>query len=172
LQIWPLVLAYINKGTVPAAGFRLGWFVALPVFIANCVQSPTAPASGRSAASLVIEGIRVEAHRFSTTSYVPLLGYEVRFLLRELEGKSGATIQTVSLPGEERYRTCWRAPLRVPPGGTLDVFYTDAGLEWLGDCAPYASGFTGPVDDLELVVTFKDDDGRAGIVRAVATVPK
>ena len=94
-------------------------------------------------------------------------GYEVRFLLRETGGRSGATVQRIAFYGpdgsDETGPGCWRDSLRVPPGGVLDTFHTDAGQYWLAYCSP---GSGGPVrtPSLSIVVTFTDDDGRVGEV--------
>jgi hypothetical protein len=104
--------------------------------------------------------------------------YEVRFLVRELGGRSGAIIKwiTVHNPNlrageststQHQSESCWRTELRVPPGGTLDTFYTDAGSAWLSYCwvgidaLPGASSF--PIE-----VFFKDDYGYEGSVKATA----
>jgi hypothetical protein len=42
---------------------------------------------------------------------------------------------------------CWRDALRVPPGGTLDVFETDAGIDWLGYCGVSIGGPDPDSDD-------------------------
>ena len=58
---------------------------------------------------------------------------------------------------------CWRDQLRVPPGGVLDTFYTDAGSDWLLYCGP---GSGGPIatPSLMIRVTLKDDDGALSTV--------
>ena len=62
---------------------------------------------------------------------------------------------------------CWRDALRVPPGGTLDTFYTKAGWDWLSYCAPTydtsvnTTTLNAPVT---LRVTFLDDEGRTGFL--------
>jgi hypothetical protein len=101
----------------------------------------------------------------------PPFWFDIRFLLRETGGTSGATLQTVfvgdhSGGGELAWVECWRDPLRVPPGGTLDTFYTQAGWDWLSYCGPWYGGavnthnLTAPVT---IHVTFLDDEGRPGV---------
>jgi hypothetical protein len=100
--------------------------------------------------------------------------YLVRFAFAETGGKSGATIQNIETAIEDRFNTgpgCWRDTLRVPPGGTLDTFDTDAGAKWLGYCAPDAASRT-EATRVSLVVTFTDDDGHSGTVQATATVTR
>ncbi len=95
--------------------------------------------------------------------------YEPRFLLTETSGNIGATIQDILVQGpnesEQTGPGCWREPLRVPPGGTLDIFYTDAGLQSLTYCAPGCSG-RAPSAPLRVVVSFIDDGGHPGTVQA------
>lgn len=179
---------------MPLPCFRCHGVVALMVFT-GCsglpsVPTPAAPAQtsaaptptpaapvipGPVAASLSIESIIVDVIRFpAMASYPASFGYEVRFLLRERGGRSGATIRSVSLPGEIRDFvpgfSCLNELLRVPPGGSLDVFYSEEGVRRLGYCAPSAYGFIDPVTHLELLVTFTDDTGRGGEARAVVPV--
>jgi hypothetical protein len=100
--------------------------------------------------------------------------YLVRFALAETGGKSGATIQNIETAIEDRFNTgsgCWRDTLRVPPGGTLDTFDTDAGDRWLGYCAPDAASRT-EANRVSLVVTFTDDDGRSSTVQATTSVTR
>ena len=103
------------------------------------------------------------------------LHYAVRFLLRETTGLGGVTVQNVwpvSPDGiDEGYSfgpMCFHRTLRVPPGGTLDVFDTDSGLSSLG-CQPSTWGRMA-APQLDLVVRFKDDDGRDGETKAVIDV--
>ena len=99
-------------------------------------------------------------------------GYVPRFLLRETGKISGATIQNILVQGpyggDNAGPGCWGESLRVPPGGTLDTFYTDEGLKWLGYCAPASEGSTA-TPQLRMVVSFTDDEQRAGSIEAVAT---
>ena len=67
---------------------------------------------------------------------------------------------------------CWRNTIRVEPGGTLNVF--EVGRDSLGDlsyCAPFVASRT-EASHVSIVVTFTDDDGRSGTVRATATVTR
>ena len=101
----------------------------------------------------------------------PAFEYEPRFQLRETGGKSGATIQNVFLGavnggGDNTGPVCWRDVLRVPPGGTLDTFYTDEGYKWLGYCGVWSNG-SSETPTLQLIVTFTDDDGVTGRADAI-----
>ena len=120
-------------------------------------------------ASLVIERLTVDVS--GQNGY---FGYLTRFLLRETTGQSGATILGIVVAGPSGSDAtgpgCWIDKLWVPPGGTLDTFYTDAGLDWLLYCAP-GSGGRERNPQLRVRVTFIDDGGREGIVEAV-TVTK
>ena len=94
-------------------------------------------------------------------------GYEVRFLLREISGRSGATINRIVVYGptgtDETGAGCWREKLRVPPMGSLDTFHTEEGSNWLLYCGPGSAGTTAsPV--LHVIVTFTDDFGVAGSI--------
>jgi hypothetical protein len=51
--------------------------------------------------------------------------------------------------------------------GTLDIFFSDH--KELGYCAPFVDG-TSRTPDVHVVVTFTDDAGRTGQVRAIFTV--
>ena len=100
--------------------------------------------------------------------------YLVRFALAETGGKSGATIQNIETAIEDRFNTgsgCWRDTLRVPPGGTLDIFDTDAGEKWLSYCAPDAASRT-EANRVSIVVTFTDDDGHSNTVQATTSVTR
>ena len=107
--------------------------------------------------------------RASQTRGLPGFEAEVRFLLRETGRTIGATIGTVTVPGETRDGFC-TAGLYVAPGGVLDTYYTDEGFKSLGYCATYL-GIV-PTRTLgvpaSVSVTFTDDDGVLGTVSAVA----
>jgi len=154
----------------------LGTAMPLP----GCSQLPAAPASPTrihtpaplpdpldaiTNASVAIEDASAIVRQEGGARF----GYEVRFLLRETGGHSGATVQKIIVYGpdgsDETGPGCWGASLRVPPGGALETFYTDAGQYWLAYCAP---GSGGPVrtPSLTIGVTFTDDDGRVGEVRS------
>ena len=96
---------------------------------------------------------------------------EVRFLLRETSGVSGATVREVVVPGggDPSDPACWGRELRVPPGGTLDTFYTDDGVRWLGYCGPWGITAAQPRDPITVIVRFYDDEGRLGSVEATVT---
>jgi len=85
---------------------------------------------------------------------------------------SGATIDRIVIYGpsgsDETGPGCWRTKLRVPAGGVLDTFYTDAGRQWLLYCSP-GSGGTTASPRLEAEITFSDDRGVAGSLRIPIT---
>ena len=120
------------------------------------------------AASLVIERL--------TASGVPLRNsflYLARFLIRETSGTSGATIKKVHIGsvaggGDGVTDDCWGGGLRVPPGGTLDTFFTEDGRYWLGYCEPGGASPT-QVDTVWVTVTFHDDSGVIGTATADIT---
>ena len=98
--------------------------------------------------------------------------YEPRFRLRETTGSTAVTIDNIAVGYgggfDNTGPSCWVSPLKVPAGGTLDVFYTDEGQRWLGYCAVWSGG---PIETptLDVVVSFTADDGRTGTVRTVIT---
>jgi|SRR4051812_22280370 hypothetical protein len=145
--------------------------ITAPISIPSPVAPLPPPSPALPTAALVIEQLSVIVH-------APLrpgesFWYEPRFLLRETSGNSGATIQKVAVFGsngsDETGPGCWGNVLRVSPGGTFDMFYTDQGIRRLAYCAPESYGVA-TVPTLRLVVTFADDDGRTGTVDAAATV--
>lgn len=101
--------------------------------------------------------------------------YEPRFLLTETSGNSGATIQEIQVHGpagsDITGSGCWQDAIRVPPGGTLDTFFTDAGAKWLVYCAPGTSGGSATAQ-IRVVVSFVDDGGHRETVEAVVTAAK
>jgi hypothetical protein len=154
-------------------------------FVAGCGTSPTIPSHTPSVTSTTPSPAPTSAavlsvSRFTATA-VPTtndgsykFGYLVRFALAETGGKSGATIQNIETAIEDRFNTgagCWRDTLRVPPGGTLETFNTDAGEKWLSYCAPDAASRT-EASRVSLVVTFTDDDGRSSAVQATTSVTR
>ena len=109
---------------------RRGWADARALVVVD--------SSRRASAVLAIEDpfVIVRSSRLSARFEV-----EVRFLLRETGGKSGATIRSIFLGdgrggGEMRDGICTDG-LRVPAGGVLHTFYTDEGFESLGYCSTY-----------------------------------
>src|SRR5262249_15685478 len=128
-------------------------------------RPPATPAE-TTAAQLVIEQQSMKVVYPAVNGYFQ---YELRFLLRETTGKSGATIENLLVGdgrggGDNTGPACWRETLRVPPGGTLDTFYTEAGWKWLGYCGIFPNFRTENPPMLYVVVTFKDDDGRTGSI--------
>ena len=129
---------------------------------------PPPPTVSSALASVVLENAKVIVHK--QESY---FGYEVRFRLRETAGKSGGTVQNVFVQspdggGDNTGPGCWQTPLRVPPSGTLDTFYTDEGARWLSYCAP-AGGGNSAMPVLRITVTFTDDQGGVGSAGAIAS---
>jgi len=100
-------------------------------------------------------------------------GYGVKFLLRERGGLVGAQIESVTVASDqssdETGPSCWRDNLRVPPGGTLDIFYSDKGLESLGYCAPGIASPT-PLGSVRVIVNFQGEDNPKGTVAVVIPV--
>ena len=123
---------------------------------------PPSPPPPASIAMLAIEQLSV------VPLSDPRFGYDVRFQLRETSGNSGATLQDVFVGdlfggGDHTGPGCWGQALRVPPGGTLDTFYSDAGRNWLSYCGV---GGSHPTKSVRVLVMFTDDDGRLGSVVA------
>ena len=149
----------------PTAPNAITYFPPLPS------PTPLPPPSPPTAAAVVIEdawaGVRWPNDLDKSFGFGP------RFLLRETGGKSGATLLRIVVSGpngtDETDPGCWGPTLRVPPGGTLDTFYTDAGFKWLLYCAP-GTGGSHMVSQVGLSVTFADDEGRVGVVGAVVPV--
>jgi hypothetical protein len=154
-------------------------------FVAGCSTSPTIPSPTPSVTSTTpspapTSAAALSISRFTATA-VPTTNdgsykfvYLVRFALAETGGKSGATIQNIETAIEDRFNTgpgCWRDTLRVPPGGTLDTFDTDAGEKWLSYCSPDPASRT-EASRVSLVVTFTDDDGRSSTVQATTSVTR
>jgi len=130
-----------------------------------------APNPGSSIAVLAITAFTVTA---VPDPYIPgLFNLVEKFDLTETSGLSGATIRSITslsdvvsdMTGVE----CWRDPIRVPAGGTLDTF--DAGLDSLGYCAP-ASATRDRSAQVSIVISFLDDAGRAGIAYASAPISR
>jgi hypothetical protein len=123
-----------------------------------------------TSAVLLIEQLSIRVH---PQTQGDKFGYEPRFQLREASGYSGATIQNVAVVApnggsDNTGPSCWRDTLRVPPGGVLDTFFSDAGASWLSYCAVWSGG-NSETPDLLVVVTFIDDEGHVGSVQSRAT---
>jgi len=94
-------------------------------------------------------------------------GYVPRFMLREVGGQLGATIEYINIfdPQTNSWNatgpTCWGTPLHVAANGVLDTFFTDQGADWLSYCAPGTEG-TSPKPTLRIVITFASDNGASG----------
>ena len=168
----PFVLLVLSMGcgTAPSAPSRTIQPTA-PTEIPPSSLILPAPVS-TTAASLAIEAPSVTIFPDGPNYF----GYGVRFRLTETGGKSGATIQNVFVGftdggGDHTGPSCWRDTIRVPAGATLDTFYTNEGLDWLAYCAPHSGGYS-QTPDLHVFVSFTDDYGGSGTIRAVATVSK
>lgn len=126
-------------------------------------SSPAIPAVSNPSSAAVTEEdpfaiVGTDGSRFA---------YGVRFRLREISGKSGATVTRVVVYGpsgsDETNPGCWGDSLRVPALGTLDTFYTDEGAHWLLYCGPGSGGnIASPA--LHVIVTFTDDNGVTGSI--------
>ncbi len=132
------------------------------------VIPPPPPTVSSALASVVLENAKVIVHKTEGG-----FGYDVRFQVRETGGKSGGTVQNVFVQnpdggGDNTGPGCWVTPLRVPPSGILDTFYTDEGSRWLSYCAP-ASGGNSAMPVLRITVTFTDDQGGVGSAGAIAS---
>lgn len=159
----------IGCGSAPQSPFS----PSLPVVSAPAPPAPEVPSTVASLAledAFAIGGICGKDTCGPGAGY----GYEVRFLVRELGGRSGATIKEILVynpnhaPGDTSSQaageSCWREELRVPPGGTLDTFYTDAGSRWLSYCY-VGIGASTEVSSLSIEVFFVDDSRNRGSVR-------
>ena len=153
------------------APLLLAWFctlgcdrsvATLPTPITSTVTQtpPPPPPAPKTAATarLVVSDFTLTVH--------PGYSAQARFTLTEIGGVSGATIDTVAVWTMQETdftgQSCWKTPIHVEAGGTLDAF--DARSGSLSYCAPY---FDGPISDsVSLTVTFIDDHGVAGTVNA------
>lgn len=100
------------------------------------------------------------------------------FILRETGGASGATVQNAWLEGPDGAEpgliggpACpHNTKIRVPPGGTSDIFHRAAG----GDGYCHIWGDLPNRTErrqLELIIEFTDDDGRRRAFRTTVDVP-
>ena len=166
--------------------------LSLTIVAAACSDSPVAPAPpplpsissrspqppGPSSASLVIEDFAAIVKRSPIDGRgVPVedgwFAVEVRFLLRETGGNSGATVESFFLGdgtgGGASFAGFCLEGLRVLPGGVYDTLNTDEGYASWGYCAPYWGVVRAPIKEVMfLTVNFVDDVGRAGSVSAQA----
>ena len=171
---------YIGLRAVTAAVFvvSLGSLSAcdsatrsIPTPMAPSAPVPPSPVPDPPRATL-------EVSNFSVTEVSPHSGqrdyvYLVKFWLKETSGTSGATVLSVwSSAGAGSDLTdagCWRERIRVEPGGTLDFF--DKGWKDLGYCAPITSSSI-PAQSVGIVIAYIDDEGRRGLVDALAPVAR
>ena len=121
----------------------------------------------------------LEVFNFNVTEVGPRSGqrgyvYNIRFWLKETSGRSGATIVSIA-SGVDGVGTdiadagCWRERIRVGPGGTLDIF--DKGWDGLSYCAPI-TGSSIPAQSVGILIEYIDDEGRLGLLYAVAPVAR
>lgn len=133
--------------------------------------SPTDHRPESLPAVLVVEALSVTVNG-QTGGY---FGYTVRFRLRETGGQSSAVVGNIVVSGVDESGEfgpgCWGGPVIVPAGGTLDLFETDAGAEWLGYCGLFTGGRT-QTPTLRVIVNFIDDQGRAGRAEAAIAVTR
>ena len=165
--------------------------LSVAIAAAACNYNPVAPdplhstqlsassPSPSTRASLTIEDFVVVVKRspVDSTGASVVDGWfslEVRFALRETGSNSGATIKSFFLGddagGGAMFDGFCIGDLRVPPGGIYDTLSTDEGYESWSYCAPYWGVVSAPLKEspIFLTVTFVDDDGRMGAVRARA----
>jgi hypothetical protein len=140
-------------------------------------------------ATLALSELSVVVSRFAQHDTV-YWGYEPKFRVAETSGGTGAVITAVRVAApfpvsppdsiwEETSEACWRNPLRVEAGGTLEAFniepWTDGG--WtkggLGYCAPSLASYRDEgLPSVVITVTFTDDNGNHGAVWATIPVPQ
>jgi hypothetical protein len=145
---------------------------------------PSPPPSGPTSASLRIENFSVivkpsrmngRAEPVAVTD--GWFSLEVRFLLRETGGKSGATVNDFFVEHGVLGGGAWfggpcGGGFRVPPGDVYDTLNTDDGFASWGYCAPYLGvEKLGEEYPLFLTVYFEDDEGNPGSVRVEAIRP-
>jgi len=134
---------------------------------------PSVPSVSRGPASLIIEAVSVATKFPPTDGY---FYYYVRFLVRETSGNTAATIENVVVNSPDHSldtgRWCWGdyVSTSVMPGGTLDVFYSDAGAQLIGDyCAP-ATRARSESFPLTVILTFRDEGGNEGTVETTVNL--
>jgi hypothetical protein len=166
-----IVAVIFSAALLSFAGCESG--IPTPTFPSAVVSQP---ASAPPAPPAAVAVARLEVSNFTATVVTPTKAsdpfwYETRFRLTETTGVSGATIQRVkaAIAGGDSDETgpeCWRTPIRVEPGGTLDVF--DTGWRSLSYCAPGTSSRI-EVSPVSVTITFADDFGGIGTVTATTT---
>lgn len=139
-------------------GCDRGVIAPMPTPITSTVPGTSPPPEPATTARLAVSDFTVTVH--------PGYSAEARFTLTEIGGVSGATIDTVAVFNSQENditgQSCWRNPIHVEAGGTLDIFNARYGS--LSYCAPY---FDGPISDsVSLTVGFIDDHGVTGTVNA------
>jgi hypothetical protein len=175
----PGALALLSVAIVAAACSNNPVAPDLPQAPLPSASSPSPQPAGPTSASLAVEDLSVIVKRSPVDSRgVSVVdgwfSLEVRFALRETGSKSGATVQSFFLGdgagGGAMFDGFCVGDLRVPPGGVYDTLNTDEGYESWGYCAPYLGVVGAPLKEspVFLTVTFVDDDGRRGSVRAKA----
>ena len=152
--------------------------VLTTTFAAGCSPgsplSPAPPTQTVSPIQALVSVVIEDAFAIVHPEQGGRFSYEVRFLLRETSGRGGATVFRVAVFGPtDESRTgveCWReqVQMRIPPGGVLDIFHTDAGAKALSYCGPVSEGTTAN-PSLAVSVFFNGEDGSAGRVDARIT---
>jgi hypothetical protein len=144
---------------------KRGWPVLLLILASGCggAVSPTTPSvssvavvpPSAPAATLAISTFTV------TRSAVSPVHYDVKLLLTETGGRSGATLTSVGLTSGVAEEGCTGAQSpRINAGETWD-------MDSWGYCAPGAYG--ADVARVGLTVQFKDDEGRTGALSGFAS---
>ncbi len=189
------------RNPVPLAALSLAFLTAAcsdnPVAPTRSTQPPQPPPSvgptlpsprpsGPTSASLQIENFSVIAKPSRTNSRgEPVaveegwFSLEVRFLLREARGNSGATVEYFFLGGETGggawFGGSCGGGFRVPAGGVYDTLNTDEGVASWVYCAPYwgVDKLGAPAKEYPIFLTvyFEDDEGHPGSVRVEAIRP-
>jgi|KBSSwiStaDraftv2_1062776.scaffolds.fasta_scaffold385363_2 hypothetical protein len=123
---------------------------------------------------------RLQMQLLSVKVYGPNIqgryGYVPRFMLREVGGQVGATIERIDVFNPETNSwnaagpSCWGTALHVGANGSLDTFFTDEGADWLGYCAPGNEG-TSPKPTLRILVMFASDNGARGTIDVTYVSP-
>jgi hypothetical protein len=103
---------------------------------------------------------------------VALLWCVVVSVFSACAGRSAATVHEVKSTLDDgssdvMNSSCWRNPITVEAGGTLDTF--DVGWNSLGNCAPGVES-RAEGSRVAVVVTFSDDDGHRVSVEAAVAV--
>ena len=131
---------------------------------ATSVGGPPAPSSGPPVASLAVDAFTVIGSR--TEDWFE---FQPALRLTETSGKSGAWVTSMNFHlddiGPAGSVPAWPVHKRVNAGATRDMIDPDV----YGDYELLISGHT-DAQHVSVVISFADDEGRAGSVTAVAAV--